>query len=384
MKDDAILLKDLYPLVEKGLSKKENTIALKKAISQYLDRNSEKLTTIGPIHRVMFNDGDMDNLYKAIEVQPVTIKEIISRSPTIKSQWQIMNNPFNSAITMAIRYYKIHKNDEMVNALIIYLTMSMYPSLHFKYFKHGANEQVMNYTINNLSNKFKVKQMGTIYAALVDTTQGSYRHQEPRIVKGADVDIIAFIMDVKTRLNMLLRKIGNEYYINKEQNKYLNIDSDNYDEDNYHEADSNTFAVERMTNNVTLKLTVDGPNMKYVNIAAKMSQVSVSELRNYTNLMVTNEYREDIRTVVESLLFLYVFEGKNNVQEINSNKFLMYCMDTYKKSNTTDENIIKIKKILDKWLEDLGTYKKTQRLATINNFRRALFLFFVISIQMTN
>jgi hypothetical protein len=83
------------------------------------------------------------------------------------------------------------------------------------------------------------------------------------------------------------------------------------------------------------------------------------------------------------MLFLYLFNDQNTVQEVGSNRFLVYCLDTYKKSNTTDENIIKIKRVLDKWLDDLGTYKKTQRLATINNFRRALFMFFVMSITTT-
>ncbi|MNT90802.1 hypothetical protein D3C72_2317930 [compost metagenome] len=59
-------------------------------------------------------------------------------------------------------------------------------------------------------------------------------------------------------------------------------------------------------------------------------------------------------------------------------------MEMYRKSNTTDKNIIAVKKILDEWLHDLGTYKKTQRLATINDFRRALFTFMVFSIQTTS
>lgn len=383
-KDGSVILQHLYPLVESGLSKKENTELLKKGIEDYLNRNIDKLTTIGPIHRTVFSDMDMSYLYRAIEVDPLKIKEIINKSPTIKGQWQIMSNPFNSAIALAIRYYTIKNNPSMVNSLLIFLTLSMYPSLHFKYFKFEPNEQIMNYTINNLSNKFKIKQLGTIYHAMLDTTQVCYKTNSEKLIRCSDKDIIDFIMDEKTRLNSLLKKIAIEFYKNKEDAKYLNTDSDSYEEDNYHEADSNTFAVERMTNNVTLKLVVDGPNMRLVTTAAKLCQVSVSELRNYVNTMVNNENRDDIRIITESILFLFIFDSQNTISEVNSNKFLMYCIETYKKSNTTDENIIKIKKVLDKWLENLGTYKKTQRLATINNFRRALFIFFVLTIQTTS
>jgi len=100
--------------------------------------------------------------------------------------------------------------------------------------------------------------------------------------------------------------------------------------------------------------------------------------------MVSNENINDIKLIIESILFLYMFDNKNKLEDINSDKFLLHCLDIYKRSNTTDENIIKIKKILDSWLDELGTYKKTQRLATINNFRRAIYTFFVMSIQYAN
>lgn len=379
-----VLLSELYPTVEKNLSKPENTKKLKAAVERYLNANVDKLTTIGPVHRIIFSDQDAAPLYEAIGVSDVEVKRIINASPTIKSQWQIMNNPFNSAIALALRYYVLKKNEDMVKILLIYLTMSMYPSLHFKYFQYGANEQVMNYTINNLSNKFKIKQTGTLYHALLETTEVCYNTNKEKIQHCHDKDIIDFIMDEKTRLNSLLKKIANEYYKNNEEKKYLNADSDNYDDENYHEADSDSYAVERMTNNVTLKLVVDGPDMRLIRTSANSCKVSVNELRNYVNTMVTNEHREDIRSITESILYLFIFDSHNKIQEVNSNKFLAYCIDTYRKSNTTDKNIIKIKTILDKWLEDLGTYKKTQRLATINDFRRALFIFFVLTIQTTS
>jgi len=380
---NSVLVDELYPLVEKALSNPTNVNKIKRAVTDYLDRNMDRLTTPGPVYRTIFSDSDMNKLYEAIEVDPAEIKRIVQGSPTIKSQWKIMNNIFNPTIAMIIRYFTIKKNQEMVNATLVYLTLSMYPSLHFKYFKHEPNEQIMNYTINNLSNKFKIKQTGTVYHALVDTTQVCYRTNTDKLIRGTDKDIVDFIMDEKTRLNSLLKKIANEFYRNSELGKYMNLDSDNLEEENYHEADSNTFAVERLTNNVVLKLVVEGPNMRLVTVAANLCKVSVSELRNYVNTMVVSENREDIRAIVESILFLYIFDSQNTIQEVNSNKFLMYCMETYKKSNTTDKNIIRIKKILDKWLENLGTYKKTQRFATINSFRRALFLFFVLSIQTT-
>lgn len=377
------IVDELYPQVEKALSKPANSSTLKRAIGKYLDRNSNKLTAIGPSSMIPFLDTDKKALYDAVELEPAAIKDALKKSKFIWNGGQIMKNEFYTAGALAIRFYAKKNNKEMLNAMISYYTMAFYPAIQYKYFKFEPNEQVMNYTINNLSNKFKVKQAGTIFGALRSTTQGSYDLYKPGIIAGTDKGLFDFIMGVRTRLNSLIKHIAMEYYKNRDQNLYLNSDSNSYDEDNYHEADSNIYMVERISNNVALKLVVNGPEMKVIRTAAGTCHVSVNELRNYVTTMISSKHRDEIKEVIESLLFLYLFDNQNKVEDVSRNqKFLLYCLETYKKSNTTNPNIIKIKKILDDWLNELGTYKKTQRLATINNFRRAIYMFFVISIQV--
>ena len=55
-------------------------------------------------------------------------------------------------------------------------------------------------------------------------------------------------------------------------------------------------------------------------------------------------------------------------------------MKVYKKSNTIDENVIKIKNTLDRWLVELDVAEHTSRKGTINDFRRALYMFFVLTV----
>lgn len=382
MANDKILLTKLYPQAERRLKERDNTVMLRKSIEGYIDRNMDKLNTLGPVHRTLFGDHDTKPVFDAIGIEPGQIVAHLKESTILIGKWPIMNNPFNTAITLALRYYMLSHNDDMAKATLTYLTLSMYPSLHHKYFRVSVpNENIMNYTINNLSNKFKIKQLGSVYAALIDTAMVCYKTNEARLKRFTDKDVLDFIQDVKTRLNSLIRKVSNEFFDNHIKGNYMNLEVDNYDEENFRESDSNSFAVERLANSVTLKLSVQGPKLQLVQIAAKFCQVSGNELRNYTETKISGDNQEDIRKLVESILFLFIFDGQNNVKEVGTNKFFAYCLEMYRKSNTTDKNIILIKKILDSWLEDLGTYKKTQRLATINDFRRALFLFMVLSIQ---
>ena len=57
-------------------------------------------------------------------------------------------------------------------------------------------------------------------------------------------------------------------------------------------------------------------------------------------------------------------------------------MKVYQKSNTIDPNVIKIKQILDKWMVEIGAVKAGQPFnSTANNVRRAIYMFFVMSIM---
>ena len=70
-------------------------------------------------------------------------------------------------MTIIIRYFRMNKMDGERKSCCLYLALSMYPSLFSKYFKFKPNENIMEYTINNLSDKYKIKKTGTLLSALI-------------------------------------------------------------------------------------------------------------------------------------------------------------------------------------------------------------------------
>jgi hypothetical protein len=140
-----------------------------------------------------------------------------------------------------------------------------------------------------------------------------------------------------------------------------------------------------LTNAVVLKLNVQGPNQAIVTAAAKMEDVSVNALRNTLHKICKDpNSREEMKELISAILYLYLFDGSNEKENINNNKFLLYCMGIYKKANTTDPNIVKIKAILDRWITvHSPEYKKSNAVGTVNFFRKAMYTFFVFSIQRT-
>lgn len=381
----SVILANIYPKVEQAFTSKETQRKFSAIVASYVDRNVNRLSTAGPSKRTLFSDMERNKVYDLIDFDPKICKAIVKQSNYIKASWKIVNDPFNLVMMMILRYAKLNKLDQINQLAVTYLTLSMYPSLHYKYFKFEPNEAIMQYTINNLSNKFKVKQVGNILQALVDTTALADKTYDKNIRHANDKELTDYINAYKTRLNSLIKKIRDAFEKDYRSGNYMNTERDNEDENDFKTSDSNSLMIQRIVDQVVLKLSVNGPDSRIVDISAKMNQVSVNETRNTLNQLTQNKDESvNIRALCESILYLYLFNGENHVNDLNGSKFLTFCLAVYKKSNTNDENVIKVKSILDTWIEKYSeTYRKTQRVATLNNFRRALYTFFVFTLQRT-
>ena len=227
--------------------------------------------------------------------------------------------------------------------------------------------------------------MGTVVAALIDTVVICDNHYSKNLIRGTDKDIADYISAVKTRLNSLIKNICGEFMKQHETGKYMNYEVDNEDEENFSMADSNSYMIDRITNAVILTLSVQGPDMKIVTVAAQLNKVSVNDLRTtVTKMCQDKSNRNDIKEVTSAILYDFLFDGNNTQEELHSSKFIVYSLNTYKKSNTTDTNVVHIKEILDKWLSQYSAaYKKSNMVGTLNLFRKALYMFFVFTIQKT-
>ena len=379
-----ILLTNIYPGVEKGLSDKKTKTELIAALEKYISFNSTKLTTKGPIYRTTYGVKDREYLYHACGTNEVDLRKVIKTIPSLKSQQNIVKEPYNTLCALASRYAIMTKDDTFLKQTQILLILSLYPSLHAKYFRYEPNEDIMDYTINNLSDKFVTKKEPTFYHTLFSITSNAMELHKKRLVEGTDEKIIGYVLDVKTRLSSIFKNIAREFYDNHKKNLFLGKEQDDFDPDQYKEYDSNSYAIERITNKTVLDLLTQGVNYKLVDVSAKMNQVSVSELRNYLTQLIISENREDIRKIVEALITLYLQDGTNKPDDINTTKFVLRSLDYYRSSNIINKNMILIKEILDKWMKMVGATDKTNRQATINSFRRAFFLFFVYTIQYAN
>lgn len=375
------ILNKLYPVVEKSLSVKSNENVLLSTIGKYVDRNMKLLSASGPCYRIQINDADKNGVYEAIGLDEIKIKQAFKDSTYINASWAIMGNPFFTACALCVRYYIIKNKQDKVDLLSFYLCMGMYPLLHYKFFKHNCNENIMNYTISTLSNKYKYKQLKSCYNTLKDLASTCTSTHKDRLKVGGDSEFTKYVNDMHARLNDNLKNVAISYYKNHESGNYLNVDSESMDEDNYREVDNNSFVVDRVLNKIITKVAMNGPNFNTVSLSAKLCNVSLNELKNLS-LIVTNEYNmEDYKNITEAILQIYLFDMKRMPEQIKSKDYITSVLQIYKRTNNKDENLNTIRRILDKWVDENGVKKRIKRQATLNNFKRSMFIFVALTIQ---
>lgn len=375
------ILERLYPVVDKHLTSTSNQKAMLLAIGQFIDKNMEYLSTSGPCYRITISDKVKTSFYDSLGLNEGMIKDAIFNSAYIGKSWAIMTNPFYTACAVAIRYFIVKNKPDNVKILSFFLCIGMYPLIHHKYFKYNCNENIMNYTISHLSNKYKYKQLQSLYNVLQDLSTVCTKTHEARLKQGSDQDFTKYINDMHARLNDNLKNVAVEYYKNHETGNYLNVDEDDNSEDNFRESDNSSYVIDRIVNDVTTKVALHGANIRVVSLSAKICDVSVNELRNTANILTNEDNLQDFKKMMEYMLQIYLFDLQMSKESIKSKDYLVNMLDIYKRTNNTDSNLNGIRKMLDEWMVISGATKRITRKASISSFKKAMYLFTALTIQ---
>lgn len=383
------LIRDtIYPKVEEVLSTQEGKRKFANAVSDFVNRNSSKLTTIGPMYLVPFKDSDKEIFYNLFNISENNIKQVIKdvlSKINDKANWLLIKqNPIFVLFYCVIRYFTLTSDSKQLNNALVITALAFYPSMFSKYFKYEPNAGVMQYTIDNLSQRFIIKKSNHIFGTLVYSIQSSWKFHEKRFMNGSDMECINFIQRIRNDQNSLIKKIAQNYHENHKKGLTVSTSVDSYEDSVVVDNENDTNRIESVVNKIVMQIITNGVNLKICDFAANASNVSKIELRNYLTKILTEKNSDTMRSFLESILFLYLYNEKHTFQEINSKEFISFALATFKKTNSKDKNIINIKSTLDKWGEESGIYDKFSRLGTRVDYTKGIYMYFIMTIQQYN
>ena len=147
------------------------------------------------------------------------------------------------------------------------------------------------------------------------------------------------------------------------------------------EINNATTEVQNAVLKVSMPIIANGVDIIRAEASAKMSGIGVSDCRFFlTNIMIDKNI-DQLQRMIESILFLYIYEDKKTIRDIRSQYFLAWAASLFKKTNSKNDNILRINQVLNHWAEESGIYAKFRREASRINYKKALFFYVILSIQ---
>ena len=380
----------LYPKVEEVLSTNIGRSKFKDISAKFIDRNSEKLHTAGPMYMIAFTDRDKANYYSLFNTNEKEIDEItmeVRKSLGIKSEFRyIKQNPCLFLLYCCLRYFTIHKDNEGAKIALAMYALAVYPSIFHKYYKYGvSNPGAMEYTMDNLTNKFNFKRAGNLLNTLVMSITNSFKSLHESIIIGSDKECLRWVQRIRSDQNSMMKKVRDQYEKNRlagnQINSSLEMNSEGELIDTY---TNNTSEVELVTRKVALPAIMNGVNLKYAQAAGNIGHVSVVDMRFYLSQILVNENADSVTNFIQAILFIWLYDEHHTKAEINGSAFLIWAGKLFQRTNSNDPNIVLIKSTLQQWSDMVGITQKFTREATRINYKKALFFYFIFIIQYYN
>lgn len=359
----------------------------KRIQDEYINRNIDKLSTAGPQYLIVFGDTDQKAYYDLFGIRKEEIiaamKKVTSSSGSGSEFKFLTQNPILVVLYFCIRYFTINKDQSSLNGSLSIYALAIYWSIFTKYFKHGVIGPVMEYTIDNLTEKFMIKKAGNIFNTLNMSIRQSYEFHKKRFFEGGDDDITAFAQRIRNDQNSLIKKIANEYMKNYKDGNAVVTRNDNYDSDKpiLDDVDNASTIIQNQVSKVTLPIISDGVDLVLAEAAAKLAEISVSDCREYLIKILVQKNLDRLEDLIEGLLFMFIYTDKRTVRDIKSQLFLVWGASLFKKTNSKDPNLAKVNRILEEWAIESGIYARYNRPGTRINYKKGILFYIILSIQ---
>lgn len=379
----------LYPRIHQNLSQPKNQAALRSVFNEMLSRNNEALSSPIPDKPVYMDKRTEKKYYDIIGVNPEDIVYAVQQAPYISDDWNTIKNPMYVSLLMCIFVFKNIKKEDMANQTVFMFSLYMYRNVRSKYFsKVGQSTiNIMNYTISRLTYKSDLKKYGSVLKMIGkknETLMNNWWVERKKDVQLPVTDEIfcKIVNDNYRRYSTTLNTFYAEFKVDSLKGNYINTDKDVDDEDEFLASDNVSFVVEKSTQALMGKFSLSGyPDGTLIKHVSTMEPgCSINNLRNIMNFVYDGQDKQ-FEELIRLILQTYLFDFKKPIETIRSYDFVIEMRGFYKKQTTQNRNLTSLKDIVEGFIQGSGITKKVNRPATINECKKAVFLYFLLFIQ---
>lgn len=375
------MLRDVFgPRIDKAMTP-ANIKKIDTEVNAFVDRNSDILLSFDLSKRYSFSDSDREVLYRFTGISEEEVKAELKKSNIYLGNKK-HSNPFYVLTILTASGFMKKKDEKHAKMILQYMSLMMYVSIHYGSFQYNPNKAVMDYTIAHLDQSFRIRQMNSLFEFIDDNTRVAFDTYSDRIIRAQDSDITWVIDAIHNRIKGKIIKIANVYYRNHKSGLYLNNDEDSYSDQDFHEADNSSFAIDRITNKVYIKLVNRQFDSRFIKYAITKTDTSYVKLKRIIDDIIDGDEDMKLKDVLSSIIEYFLLQSGKSLDYIGRGDFIVYMKTVYA-TNTDVKQMTFIKSSIDQWLTDnmykygVSRFGKTARM----EYRKSIFMFLVFMIN---
>jgi len=296
--------------------------------------------------------------------------------------------PFRTILFFMMRHYIITEQPKKLEMILRYYGYSIYFTLWTRSFKrwgYNPDKNVLRYTAENLTNKFIIRQVGSVDEMLIYGITLATKTYLHRFVRGSDYDVWSVIDQIHNRIGGYIKSLCSMYMNDyKLGNKIYLSDSIKKDGTLTEIIDMVSVGGEimSMARVYSTKFFSTNPSKGTIEKAAKFAGVSATELSSAIQMLHQRNSSEEVTTFYASIFTLFFSsDEKPKESDLHSIKFLSVMEGIYKKGNSNNKNILAVKILMERWLQEgSSVYRASNRQATLNNFKKSIYYYFIFTV----
>lgn len=376
-----ILLTKYGKTISEAVANKPKMRELVKHIETYFDKNSEIMFAQGPTKHLLFANSDKAAIYRFTGIDPDEVIKVLRTVPGINPSWNLLNDPFIILSIFIIRELELKNMTRERDLVLMFLSMKCYSTRQKKSFPYGANEQIMAYTINHLSDKFKYKTLKNNYAIVKDTVVTSHATYLKQLKSGEDGLLNVYFPQMFSRIAKLINKIASEYYKARDSKNYLNTVMGEDEEGNMLDHENSSGVMNQLSENVTNFLITNSVSMPRVRSIAERNRLPHVSIYQALSEIRKNEKPDALKQIIMAILEVIYEADKALLSRVCSKDFAITAIKQLSVSNSSSKPLAFLKDELNRLLDThCSKYAATERLATKMAYRNAIYTYIVFAI----
>lgn len=377
------------PIIAPKLAKRMNRDIIIDNVGKFIDAHSAQLLTPGPVYTFTFGDKEVKFLYDIFGLDGEKLLAMYKEMVDVTYGGKISNvyngltvhSPHKIMLCAMIADAYQNGYTDILECCEYMFAFTEYPIIYRRFWAVGVKEDVMNYTIEHLGNKYKIREFKNIQALLkYDSTKVVERYEEA-FKKGADNTYMDIIYEMRTRIKSKLKNISREYYKNSANNATQHTNVTEFDDGQIADQEGTTGNMVAIINKVTSKFISSGVNKAMVRISAEGSRgVDGTNLEGMINQIYSTKDNK-INKFIEDVITAY-FVKYPTAWEM-SKEFMVFALSLYRSIGTSkDPTLVDIKNIMSYWMNNIiNITSMYSSEGTRINYSRAVFNYMVLTIN---